>query len=465
MTALCLMLVGAGTLVWQYQLTLAPTLKPLFARKRLTDDQFARAMAALNSAELSGHAVRDGELWVPQGKESAYFAALVEAGAVPPELQATEASALEKASLFDSERDRQRRMEYALERDLAIAIESMRGVEKAMVQYDELTRRGFRTEPILTASVSVAPSQGCRLRARQVDAIRQMVASAKAGLKPEAIVVTDLGTETSYYGELEDNRFGATSEEQLEWKADVESRWEAKILRTLNHISDVRVTVDAKLAVDETRWQQIELLSVAVSVPQTYYHRWMEANSAENAKLSLDDVRREIDTQIRSTLSLLIEGRSTDDHQVATTEHEDADNHRTLDRDSRPTQVGLKASVAVIPYSDTLAGEGVVQRVAGDSQWMAFWQRHRMALIGVVSAGLAVGLVSRWLRQPQPHSSDSTLSIEDYRDATAEPSGTTGKTDAALVETEQLRQTLTGVVRSNPEAAAEVLNRWIDQAG
>src|SRR5439155_6884394 len=86
----------------------------------------------------------------------------------------------------------------AKQKELALIIGRMQGIESATVQFDEEVKRGLTQQKQKTAMVAVQ-TRGGQLEEEQVKAIRNVVASAYAGLDRRNITITDLSG-TTYGG-------------------------------------------------------------------------------------------------------------------------------------------------------------------------------------------------------------------------------------------------------------------------
>ncbi len=149
---------------------------------------------AFAEAGLGDYAVEHGRIRVPRGKKASYIAALASGDALPAQFGSylDEAFANQPASESGAEREHQIRA--AKQKELALIIRSLKGIERAAVLCDERTKPGMTGETITTASVSVAPDAGTPLAEKVVTAIRQIVSAAFAGLSPQDVAVCDLAT-------------------------------------------------------------------------------------------------------------------------------------------------------------------------------------------------------------------------------------------------------------------------------
>ncbi len=148
---------------------------------------------------LGRYELRERQVLVPRSQRNTYLAAVVKAGAAPAELNASQQEAFGKSNPFESLQQRDARLEFALEKDLAVCIRKMAGIEDASVHIDRATvGAGLRREQRLNAIVVVQPSQPLSLQA--ICGIRQLVAAAKVQLAPQDVTVTDLSTGISHEG-------------------------------------------------------------------------------------------------------------------------------------------------------------------------------------------------------------------------------------------------------------------------
>src|SRR6185436_19828620 len=99
----------------------------------------------------------------------------------------------------------------AKQKELSLIIGRMSGIESATVQYDEEVKRGLTQQKQKTAMVAVQ-TRGVQLEEEQVKAIRNVVASAYAGLDRRNITIND-SNGTTYGGTIGPD--GVSEEESL----------------------------------------------------------------------------------------------------------------------------------------------------------------------------------------------------------------------------------------------------------
>jgi flagellar motor switch protein FliG/type III secretory pathway lipoprotein EscJ len=162
----------------------------LLSADEIPADRLVAMEEAFAKANLTSYSLDGARIRIPRGQRPAYWAALVEAKVLTPKL---DFSALDApSSVFESPEACKQRLKNKIQRELALIIRSMKGIQDAYVLYDAELPQGFGREKVVTASVGVKPLGGEPLDESAVATIRQFVASAIAGLKPERVTVTDL---------------------------------------------------------------------------------------------------------------------------------------------------------------------------------------------------------------------------------------------------------------------------------
>ncbi len=200
----------------------------------------AIAKASLNSYERVGNRIR-----VPRGKKSEYLAAVVDAGALPPNFNELLEKALDLGPFVDRETRRQR-LKAAREQQLSMIIAAMGGIEDATVIFDIQEAHGLSRNTNATATVSVLPATGESLDSRQMKRIRQAVAGAIAGLKPDRVTVTNLGN-GSIYGGGEELTAESFENPYYQNRVTYENYMKSRIEYQLHDFPGARVQVSAEL--------------------------------------------------------------------------------------------------------------------------------------------------------------------------------------------------------------------------
>lgn len=203
--------------------------------------------AAFGKAGLADYQIEGTRIRVPRGQEAKYMAALVEHNALPPDFGEFLAKAVETSSPFLTAKQLESRKIAAKERELALIIRSLPGIEKAAVLFDAQVEGGLRGGVIKTASVAVKALGNQPLDPEQVRKIRHLVAAAFAGMKPENVTVADLNGQT-YAGSGDPASGGsAIDDPYIARKRAHEKDWQLKILKALAYVPGVTVTTNVEL--------------------------------------------------------------------------------------------------------------------------------------------------------------------------------------------------------------------------
>jgi flagellar biosynthesis/type III secretory pathway M-ring protein FliF/YscJ len=447
--AVMLLIVTGGVAIWQRQHGRTQTTEYLWNGRRFTDGELGPMLKAFSQAKLTGYSVVDRRLCVPRREAARYLAALADAQALPRDFQSHTDAALSVTNLFESDRERQRRLDHAREKDLALAIGAMQGIENAMVQYDEIETRGFQAERLMTACVAVMPAEGHVLDRQQIATIRQMAAAAKAGLKPGEVKVTDLRSGQTWIGNQEEVALLPRAQELLELKRTVEREWEQKVRSVLTAVPVAQIVVrvdlpahDEATSPDVAQSMEPSQMAILVALPESYLLQvWRSRASQSSARAQRSpspDDRRHVQAQVEARVRESILAIA-------------------------PRHLDMASVVTVTVIDDLAAGAAKAgwQRLA---TWLPQLRRSGAmpAAIGVAIIALSLAI---WFRYRRSTRNDhvSTISLQSYpvaprRDA---PIGR----DEPTVREDELRARLTDLVRADPDGAAQILNRWIERAG
>jgi flagellar biosynthesis/type III secretory pathway M-ring protein FliF/YscJ len=443
-------------LAWQLQRsrTSAQTGELLLEGTRFSDSQLGPILQALAKAKLTDYVVEDHRIRVPRGQQPRYLTALAQADALPRDFQSHTAAAMQQNHIFETDRDRQRRLLHAREKDLAQAIRSMEGIDDAMVQFDEVEQRGFQQQRLLSASVAIRPREDHVLDRHQIRAVRCLVAATKAGMKPADVSVTDLRSGLAYVDGAEDQAGMPAAEEYLRVKRAVEREWQHKVAQVLSFVPAARIAVDVELATDASDSDHPHPpltdprhLAISVAVPESYLvgvwrlRRGMPAAPADRLppENQLQPLRDETETQIRHAVLGLV-----------------------------PDHFDMASVVTVTTFQDLTRSSRSLWPSRSVSSWIESFSQHRFAWIAVALVGILAAWSTRWWRhRSSAHPSRGTIPIQSYQAAqrNASPSENTSEGQGEDWDERELRATLTDLVRENPDGAAEMLHHWIDKAG
>jgi len=212
-----------------------------FSSSEIASIEAAFAQAGLNESSISGNRIR-----IPAGKKDLYLAALADNNALPADFYhyLDEASASDNP--FTSSRSQELRRWNAKQKELALIISRMRGIESATVQFDEESKGGLQKQKHKTAMVAVQ-TLGGELEESQLKAIRNVVASAYAGLDRQNITITDMTSGLSYGGTPGENGLNQDESVYASHKQKYERDWQRKIADQLAMIPNVVVGVNVEL--------------------------------------------------------------------------------------------------------------------------------------------------------------------------------------------------------------------------
>lgn len=223
----------------------------VFSSGELAAMEAAFSKSALNNYSIDGNRVR-----VPRSQRTSYVLAMAENQALPQNFG--DAIGNIQGSPWESEQARRERVERAVQQELGLVIREMPGIERATVQIDERTTRGFPTRVEVTAMVGVASLGSGRIDPQTIETIRELVAAAKAGLSTANITVTDLTSGTTYPGGGTDGTTSARHNPYYLSKLQYQSEREEKAREILSYIPGIQVVASAEL--DPTLRTSIESL-------------------------------------------------------------------------------------------------------------------------------------------------------------------------------------------------------------
>src|SRR5262245_52692232 len=169
-------------------------------------DAQQKAQAYLVSAGLP-HENTSGKIMVPAEKQLAIMAALAEAGRLPEDSAVTFRNVVERLNWMNPKSINDQIFNQALENTLAQCLRNFKGIDSATVVIDGPPAQGLGTSVKLpTASVIVFTKGGTALEPATVNAIAATVASAKAGMTPKSVNITD-GSSGRHYTAQGDSDF------------------------------------------------------------------------------------------------------------------------------------------------------------------------------------------------------------------------------------------------------------------
>src|SRR5688572_5868708 len=140
-----------------------------FSSSELTAIETAFAKAGLSQSEIVGSRIR-----IPAGKKDVYLAALADNNALPADFYKHLDEATAADNPFASARSIEMRRWNAKQKELALIISRMRGIESATVQFDEEAKGGLSRQKQKTAMVAVQTTGGA-LEPEQIRMIKNVI--------------------------------------------------------------------------------------------------------------------------------------------------------------------------------------------------------------------------------------------------------------------------------------------------
>ncbi len=218
----------------------------LFGGEFLQTSAVNRIEVALGKADLNGYERVGDRIKVPRGQKATYLAAIADAGALPTNLNELLEKALDLGPFTDRV-TREQRLKAAREQQFSMIVSKMSGIENATVIFDIQKPRGLNRKNNATATVSVSPSAGETLDARQMRRIRQFVAGGIAGLKPDNVIVTNLSDGSMYGGGGESISQESFDDPYYQKRIAYEKYLTAKLENHLRAFAGAQVQVTAEL--------------------------------------------------------------------------------------------------------------------------------------------------------------------------------------------------------------------------
>lgn len=250
----------------------------LFNGDFLPTEDANRIEVAIAKAGLAGSERVGNRIKVPRGKKTAYLAAVADAGALPPNFHDLLDGALDLGPFVD-DKTRKEKLKAGREQQLSMIVRDMYGIEDAKVIYDIAQPRGMAREGVATATVSVQPAPGEALTGQRMKNIRKAVAGAIANLKPENVVVVNLGDGSLFSEESSPESFDSP---YFQHRVAFERHMKGNIDALLSYIPGVRVQVTAELSPALTR----ETHTVAAEGEPTALHETTQNRVSETQHLN-----------------------------------------------------------------------------------------------------------------------------------------------------------------------------------
>ena len=235
------------SLLYLFQFQTAAGDEFLLGGRPFTGSEIKAIEAAFAQAGLSQSAIEGDRIRIPRGKKGEYLAALADNNALPADFSTYLDEATAADSPFASTKSMEIKRWNAKQKELALIISRMRGIDSATVQFDEEIKSGLTRQKHKTAMVAVQTTGG-EVDDAQLKAIRNVIASAYAGLDRNDITITDMTSGLSFGGAPGPGGVPDGESVYATHKHTLERFYQGKISDQLAMIPGVIVGVNAELS-------------------------------------------------------------------------------------------------------------------------------------------------------------------------------------------------------------------------
>jgi flagellar M-ring protein FliF len=215
----------------------------VFAEHELDEIEMAFSRAGLSDWQRDGRRIK-----IPRDTKAAFLAALEESSTLPSTLQSSVQEAIAATSVFDSSDLLEARQQAGKAEDLSKRIAMFPEVKSASVVHDRGERRGLSQSRAQSASVFVVPEGTAPLPRHRINAIKEMVRAAYAGMAAEDVYVQDAYSTT--LSSLDDD-----DDPLLRKQQDTEALYKRKIRSALiayPAVVEVSAEIDPTMEVEKT---------------------------------------------------------------------------------------------------------------------------------------------------------------------------------------------------------------------
>lgn len=519
-----LLVVVVVSLVYLFQNSTAAPEDFLLGGRAFSSAELEAMEGAFAQAGLSNYKIESNRVRIPSGNKAAYIAALAEGQALPANFSDYFTTQANNASIFESKQQAAQRWRLARQQELALIVSLMNGISRAQVIYDEVEKGGFPRRTEKTATVAVQAEGNEPLESHQVKAIRSLVSSAIGGMKYQNVAVTDLNTGRNFGGGDADMA-SAEDDAYMDRKRTYEHQWEDKLRKALSFVKGAVVSVDVELTKETfLREDNVTIDAKPVAVNSTTFEKSVTTASARPSGRPGINGQANQQASINTSGSESTSEESREDQQsvpshgrivkstaplvprkVTAAIGVPSSYYLEIWRERNPTPAGEEAKppgaqdlqliesevkkkiedmvVNLIPKLP--AGEDKYPLVAVKTfehlsqpplaspsltQTASAWLAENWSMLGMMLVGAAGLLMLRgMLRTPPAAESpqqqlNPPLSVvgsdEDREDGDEE--GSSRRRFAS--DGPNIKDELAGMVRENPEAAANILRNWIADA-
>ncbi|WKN47616.1 flagellar basal-body MS-ring/collar protein FliF [Nocardioides sp. Arc9.136] len=391
----------------------------------------------------------------------------------------------------------------AMEGELSATIESIDGVETAVVHLAIPEKEVFEEEQVpTTASVLVDTRSGSTLDPGQVQAVVNLVASSIDGLEPEQVTVADAtGKVLSTPG----GAAGTDGTARAQMVADVQEEYRARLQSMLDRVvgpGNSTVQVSAELDFDKAVSETVEYDAEAEALPlsssetdETYdgaaaggvtgvvgpdgqmdpaaggaadgSGSYRKSETTRDNAVGSRSERRESTPGAIEKLSIGVVVDSMSAQQANETDIREL----VMGTAGISRQRGDSLAVASLPF-DRSAEEAAAAALAEEKAAEAAASRNRLirnAVIGLLVIGALVFLAFRSRRRARRREEETTYIVEQLRErrqaqAALEPSpALLALEESEASRADDLRDELTDLIERQPDDVAALLRGWLTE--
>ncbi|MGY1723151.1 flagellar basal-body MS-ring/collar protein FliF [Blastococcus sp. SYSU DS0533] len=486
-----------------YSWITTPTQAPLFSNLAASD---ASAIVEELNAQGVAYDLADGGSTIMVAKDKVYDLRLAMSGQGLPAGNDTGYALLDEQGITTSEFQQQVTYQRALEGELAKTLESLAGVNSAVVHVALPEDEVFvsdKAEP--TASVLLDLAPGTALAGEQIQAVTNLVSSSIQGMDPDQVTVADsTGQVLSAAGT---GVTAAAGDARSQVEQEYENRLSASAQRILDSVvgpgrSVVSVRADVDLSERSTTSKTYQFdEGIPPISEQTTTEEYVGTGAPvggvlgpENMPDAAENAGGESTYNKESTTANNAVGETTEVVQGAPGELNrltvsvvmDADVAGNLNQqqmtDLMVTAVGLDEArgdditVAALPF-DATAAEAAAAAMEAAREAEASAQMWSLIRTGGIAAGIALVVLIVWLRsrrgadeeeEYEPLELDEEMLAELDRLRVASTREEVPLTDAALeleaAERAKVRGEISTMVSERPDEVAAMLRGWLSES-
>ena len=442
----------------------------------LRNADLQRMQVVLNSAGLSDYEIDGNSIYVPKPKRDVYLKAITDADALPADLCWKEEEVSVNPLLSRDQREQIRMKEKKNQvRDMVTRLPF---VEQAWFEMDRVKAKSAFQNEEQSAVIMIQPTGKHLLDRDEIETIRGLITGSIAGMDRNSIVVTDLNAGFAYQGS-ENN---STSEPALSGTGslvsseirDKRNRYENKIRKALADLEGVSIEVEVvpapianQIAAPQknSNSSAVPVMTLGTNSQAMIESRVTQASHKVEPARALD-IQEKVSVKVEIQEALVLAGLEPGPSDTITSlrkspayrlriEEIQSDVTRRI-RPMLPASSFSNSRVFPISFSMSREDDAALSHQAG--VWPAFFKRigGPWGAFAVLAAAIFIlGFVFMGTNQkPVQDSAPATLEM------VSEP-------EPAAVVTSQdqdIREEISQLIKEDPEAAAQVIKRWIRNA-